>query len=173
MQREYEDNQGEKQSLQLAAIVIHACIPAGQSSSQSSCNTAMAGTVSSHSYIVLRDQPKEYPCGSLVELKEGEYCHHGHSWQNLARSLLTSTKQTPILQDSDLAPLTEQECLILDALPSCAARFAVYSTPGKLEWGVGLKVGDTVLARLPGGKEEYTTAIIRWIGNFCGLLVWH
>ena len=131
----------------------------------------MAGNISSHSYIVLRDQPKEYHCGSLVELKEGEYCHHGHSWQNLARSLLTSTKQTPILQDSDLAPLIEEECVILDALPSCATRFAVYSTPGKLEWGVGLKVGDIVLAQLPdsnGGKEEYTTAIISWIGNIYG-----
>ena len=54
--------------------------------------------------------------------------------------------------------------MILDAIPNRAARYAVYST---LEWGVGLKVGDTVLARLPdsnGGKEEYTTAIIRWIG---------
>ena len=73
--------------------------------------------------------------------------------------------------DSDLAPLTEEECVILDALPN-SARFAVYSTPGKLEWGVGLKEGDTVLARLPdsnGGKEEYTTAIIGWIGEVtCG-----
>ena len=57
--------------------------------------------------------------------------------------------------------------MILDAIPNSAARFAEYSTPGKLEWGVGLKVGDTVLARLPdsnGGKEEFTTAIIRWFG---------
>ena len=70
-------------------------------------------------------------------------------------------------RDSDLAPLTEEECVILDAISNRAARYAVYSTPGKLEWGVGLKVGDTVLAQLPnsnGGKEEYTTAIIRWIG---------
>jgi hypothetical protein len=52
-------------------------------------------------------------------------------------------------------------------------RYAVYSTLGKLEWGVGLKVGDAVLAQLPGRNEcgssgrkhkEYSTAIIRWIG---------
>jgi hypothetical protein len=72
-----------------------------------------------------------------------------------------------------LAPLTEDECRILDAIFFSDDRYAVYSTPGKLEWGVGLKVGETVLAQLPGGNEcgsfgrkhkEYSTAIIRWIG---------
>ena len=75
------------------------------------------------------------------------------------------------MSDTDLAPLTDEQCLILDTIGSPAARYAVYSTPGKLEWGVGLKVGDTVLARLPdrsgrgsslGWQEEYTTATIRW-----------
>jgi hypothetical protein len=81
--------------------------------------------------------------------------------------------QPESIPDSDLAPLTEDECRILDAIPTSDVRYAVYSTPGKLEWGVGLKVGDTVLAQLPdrsgrgssgGGQEEYSTAIIRWIG---------
>ena len=31
--------------------------------------------------------------------------------------------------------LTEGECAILDSIRNSAARFAVYSTPGKLEWG--------------------------------------
>ena len=129
----------------------------------------MAG-IASHSYIVLRDQSKEYPCGSLVELKEGEYCHHGHA------TLLRKTRSSTTLRDSDLAPLTVEECVILDALPNSAARFAVYSTPGKLEWGVRLKVGDNVLAQLPdsnGGKEEYITAIIRWIGEIHGGLYYY
>jgi hypothetical protein len=81
--------------------------------------------------------------------------------------------QPKSIPDSDLAPLTEDECRILDAIPTSDDRYTVYSTPGKLEWGVGLKVGDTVLAQLPdrsgrgssgGGQEEYSTAIIRWIG---------
>ena len=82
--------------------------------------------------------------------------------------MLRSTLRNKTVGDSDLVPLTEEECVILDGIPNNAARFAVYSTPGKLEWGVGLKVGDTVLAQLPdsnGGKEKYTTAIIRWIGK--------
>ena len=82
----------------------------------------------------------------------------------------------------DLAGLTEEECVLLDAVGyDDGARYAVYSTPGKLQWGVGLQVGDTVLARLPeerrreergsgrgstqGGGEEYATAIIRWKGE--------
>ena len=56
-----------------------------------------------------------------------------------------------------------------------AAAYTVYSTPGLLTWGVGLKVGDTVLARLPdksgrghsagAQQDQYATAIIRWIGR--------
>ena len=115
----------------------------------------MAGL--SHSYSVLRDQREGHRRGDLVEWSEDGYQYHTHS-------IRFPPPPNRTVGDSDLAPLTKEECVILDALP---ARFAVYSTPGKLEWGVGLKVGDTVLARLPdsnGGKEEYTTAIIRWIG---------
>ena len=119
----------------------------------------MAGL--SHSYLVLRDQREGYSRGDLVEWSEDGYEYHSHS-------IVFPPPPNRTVGDSDLAPLTEEECVILDAIPICAARFAVYSTPGKLEWGVGLKVGDTVLARLPdsnGGKEEYTTAIIRWTGG--------
>ncbi len=58
------------------------------------------------------------------------------------------------LDSAEVAILTEEECLILDAVDSDADQYAMYSAPGKLAWGVGLKVGDTVLARLPpkGGR---------------------
>ena len=125
---------------------------------------SMAGlSHSSCSYLVLRDQREGYCRGDLVEWSEDGYKYHSH----FGFSLSNRTVGDSYLAHS-LAPLTEEECVILDALPNSVARFTVYSTPGKLEWGVGLKVGDTVLARLPnsnGGKEEYTTAIIRWIGN--------
>ena len=118
----------------------------------------MAGL--SHSYLVLRDQRREgYLRGDLVEWSEDGYEYH---------SLPLFPPLNRTVGDSDLAHLTKEECVILDGIHDRASRFAVYSTPGKLEWGVGLKVGDTVLARLPdsnGGKEEYTTAIIRWIGD--------
>ncbi len=64
-----------------------------------------------------------------------------------------------------------------NGIRSDADRYEVYSTPGKLEWGKSLKVGDNVLARLPehstsdgGQQHQYTTAIIRWCGrkNYLG-----
>ena len=81
----------------------------------------------------------------------------------------------------DLAGLTEEECFLLDGVGNDdTVRYAVYSTPGKLQWGVGLQVGETVLARIPegrsrekgrcrpGSREEYSTAIIRWKGTMHG-----
>ena len=75
------------------------------------------------------------------------------------------------IADSDLAPLDEVQCVILDAI---VPAYTVYSTPGLLEWGVRLKVGDIVLAQLPDRRgrgtyssdqwNQYTTAVIRWIG---------
>ena len=118
----------------------------------------MAGL--SHSYyLVLRDQREGYRRGDLVEWREGGYVYHTHF-------LPFFLPRNRTVGDSDLAHLTEEECVILDAISNKAARFAVYSTPVKLEWGVGLKVGDAVLAQLPiSGGKEYTTAIIRWIGE--------
>ena len=76
------------------------------------------------------------------------------------------------LSSDEVAALTEEECHILDAILYDADRYTVYSTPGKLAWGVGLKVGDIVLARLlpkggcGGGQQDlYTAAIIRWCGH--------
>ena len=123
---------------------------------------------------MLRDQLGGHRRGDLVVWSEDGYEYHSHFRRFCLRRLPPRNRT---VADSDLAPLTEEECRILDAIPnSGAARFAVYSTPGKLEWGVGLKVGDTVLARLPdsnanGEKEEYTTASIRWIGVTADLFI--
>ncbi len=40
------------------------------------------------------------------------------------------------------------ECDLLYGIVSAADRYDAYSTPGKMEWGRSLKVGDTVLAQL-------------------------
>ena len=120
-----------------------------------------------HSYIVRRDQLGGFPLGALVEWKEDGYNYHSHSGAvDLSLAGIHSA-----ISKLDLAALTEKECLILDAISSEAIRFAVHSTPGKLKWAVGLKIGATVLARLPeksdgssGGKDVYATAVIKWIG---------
>ena len=124
---------------------------------------------SSNSYILLRDISEYYPRGILLELnKDGSYGCPPHG-------VYLSRPTIPCINDGDLAPLSEEECCLLYGISSDADRYDVYSTPGKLEWGRSLKVGDTVLARLPGvrrrssfdgeQKYQYTTAIIRWCGR--------
>ena len=125
-----------------------------------------------HSFIVLKDQ-RESSCkrGALVvSVADGKYQEHSHYATDL------SDGKTRI-DDSDLIPLTEEECILLDAVFTPSSRYAVYTTPGKLEWGAGLKVGDTVLAQLPNKnvrhssdsnldkQKEYATSVIRWISE--------
>ena len=121
-----------------------------------------------HSYIVLRNT-QGFRRGEIVERdSRGLYNYHGH---HLVR--ISSFPQR--LSAQDVAPLTEEECKILDGIGDRATRYTVYSTPGLLAWGVGLKVGDTVLARLPdksgrghsagAQQDQYATAIIRWTGQ--------
>ncbi len=127
-----------------------------------------------HCYILLRDKPGGYPRGKLLELnKDGSYYRrHIHS------DITTRVWLRQIIRcdnDGDVAPLSEVECDLLHGISSAADRYEVYTTPGKLEWGRSLKVGDSVLARLPGLSEhgssdgeqqhQYATAIIRWYGN--------
>ncbi len=126
----------------------------------------MAYRSTPHSYILLRDKSEGYPCGALLELnKDGSYRWHIHTINYRPGTIRCDN-------DGDVAPLSEVECDLLDGIDSDADRYEVYSTPGKLEWGRSLKVGDAVLARLPslsehgssegGQQHQYTTAIIRW-----------
>ena len=126
----------------------------------------MASISTQHSYIVLRHQNESFRRGILVELgSDGRYHYHSH------RVRPTYWTDDTRIAESDLAPLDEEQCVILDGIGSVDVCYTVYSTPGLLEWGVGLKVGDTVLAQLPNrsgrgssGGDRYTTAIIHWIG---------
>ena len=114
-----------------------------------------------HSYLLLRANVNNR--GALMEegYSTGNFIDHSH---------LRGVSDTIIcLSEREIASLTEEQCHLLDAIEEDADRYAVYSSPGKLVWGVGLKVGDAVLARLP-GEEKYTAAIIRAIGvdDKCG-----
>ncbi len=135
----------------------------------------MADT-SPHSYILLREISEEFPRGTLLQLKEdGSYEEHSHT------AHIYHVNQPETIRcdnDGDVAPLSGVECCLLDGISSEDDRYDIYSTPGKLEWGRSLKVGDTVLARLPGlrrcgssdggQQHHYTTAIIRWCGRMRG-----
>ncbi len=124
---------------------------------------------STHSYILLRDKSEDCPRGALLKLnKNGSYRRHTHWGYKLPETIRCDN-------DGDVAPLSEDECYLLDGIHSDADRNEVYITPGKLEWGRSLKVRDTVLAQLAGliehgssdgeQQHQYTTAIIRWCGK--------
>ncbi len=134
-----------------------------------------------HSYLLLKDKHRLYPRGSLlIQKRGGIYESQSHHFTLSSRSPGKITDNC-FGFDDDVAPLTQEEYHLLDAILSPATRFAVYSTPGKLAWGVGLKMGDTVLARLPPKsgrgsppadrlspqqlqREEFSMAVIRWSG---------
>ena len=121
-----------------------------------------------HSYILLKDKGR-YTRGCLLQSQSnGSYDYHNHD--------RCPPPLPPFRCSADeVAALNKEECVVLDGIGSVAERYTVYSTPGKLKWGCGLKVGDTVLAQLPGGsgrgssgggqQHQYTTAIIRWCGK--------
>ena len=123
--------------------------------------------VSVHSYIVLRET-QGFSCGDIVARNSsGHHRYHGHNSRRRSE-----TSNPPRLSTKNMTPLTEEECLILDAIDDLSNRYK--ATSGLLKWGVGLKVGDTVLARLPdksgrgysagAQQDQYATAIIRWTG---------
>ncbi len=103
-------------------------------------------------------------------LINGQYRHHSHS--------ASTTRGLIPLRSKEVVPLTEKECRILGAISYRVNRYTVYNTPGKLAWGVGLKVGDTVLTKLSslslpywarssggGGQKDFNiAATIRWCG---------
>ena len=99
-----------------------------------------------------------YNRGALMEenIYEEGYGGHSHLWGVDDSSIN--------LNDEEIASLTEEQCRLLDAIEEDADRYAVYNCPGKLVWGVGLKVEDVVLARLPGEEEKCIAAVIRAIG---------
>ncbi len=128
----------------------------------------MAYRSTPHCYILLRDILLRDISKNII--KDGSYTWHTHrNWLSLV----------PIRcdNDGDVAPLSEVECDLLVSIGSDAGRYEVYNTPGKLEWGRSLKVGDPVLAQLPDDssdehdssdgelQHQYTTAIIRWCGK--------
>ena len=111
-------------------------------------------SAASHSYLVLKED-LALPRGSLVEWRAGSYYEHSHLWY-------TDLEGVSFKPD-DLHPLTEEECVLLDAIEyPVDDRYAAHNA---LAWGVGLKVGDIVMARLQrGGNTLHSNGVVRSIG---------
>ena len=107
--------------------------------------------------ILLKDKASGFPPGRIVKLESDG--PQSSIWK------MPHVKQPISLHSDELASLTPEEYHILDSIPHAIDRYAVFSTPGKLAWGLGLQLGDVVLARLTEQKGQLTAAIITWHGD--------
>ena len=119
-----------------------------------------------HSCILLKDGDRLRRGTLLQLLHDDSYCCHTHTSNAALSTIRCST--------NDVAALSKEECVVLDGIGSAANRYTFYSTPGKLKWGSGLKVGDTVLVRVSVMNKQCSStatqyklavAIIRWCGQ--------
>ena len=116
----------------------------------------------SHSFLLLKDHDNGFPQGALLRLCRGNrYQPHSHSAPYFPRAIT--------LPPENVAPLTEDECWLLDSIPR-KDRHSRYMVPGFLKWACGLKVGDTVMGKVqPIDESEdedlYARAVVRWIGR--------
>jgi len=70
--------------------------------------------------------------------------------------------------ENDIAPLSDKEFLLLQAVQSQGARYEVFIAGNKLEWGCGLKRGDPVYVSVPGLTvipNKRAAAAIRYVGG--------
>ena len=70
--------------------------------------------------------------------------------------------------EQDIAPLGDKEFLLLEAIQTPAARYEVFVSGEKLDWGYDLKPGDTVYVSIPGltvRPNQRAAAVIRFIGG--------
>ena len=110
--------------------------------------------LSAHSFLLLKDKPP----GSLVV---GSYCGHTHLWYARLESVDLSA--------NEVVPLTEDECVLLDAIGNRTDAevgdcYTVYNTPGKLAWGVGLMKslqGYLVPGCQATGHRNHCLAVVR------------
>ena len=68
----------------------------------------------------------------------------------------------------DIAPLSDKEFLLLEAIQTPAARYEVFISGEKLDWGCNLKPGDTVYVNIPSLTVLPTcraAAVIRYVGG--------
>lgn len=130
------------------------------SSSSSSPSPSPPPSPPPHSYIALIKKGK-YDRGSLMKLKKnGDFREHSH-W--------TSKPTAGIeLNDDEVGPLTEKQCKLLDAIEEASNRYELYKSE-RLLWGLKLKKGDLVLAKLPSSGSSHVPSIVRWAGmTDCG-----
>lgn len=70
--------------------------------------------------------------------------------------------------ETDVAPLSDKDFLLLEAIHTPSSRYAVFIVGNKLEWGCTLKPGDPVYVSIPAPTviQNYrAAAVVRYVGG--------
>ena len=110
---------------------------------------------------VLRGELVEpIPGDELAPRTEGQKPYNYH-WKKDPAVLL-------YCHEEDIAPLSDKEFLLLEAIQTPAARYEVFISGEKLDWGCNLKPGDTVYVNIPSLtvlSSCRAAAVIRYVGG--------
>lgn len=110
--------------------------------------------------------------GELLELIPGDALVPRNEGQNFQKPYNYRLVKDPSValycSEYDVAPLSEKEFLLLEAVQSQSARYEVFIAGNKLEWGCGLKPGDPVYVSVPGPTvipNCHAAAVVRSVGG--------
>ena len=121
-------------------------------------------------YMLLK-KDSIYTRGTLL-VRDEESAENYRKLNNARHTAVVSFKSNEIM------PVSREEYELLGSIDSPDECYSTYFTPGKLAWGLALKVGDCVHVRLPDRKKRsdsntslhlnfprYCAAVVRWIGE--------
>lgn len=106
--------------------------------------------------------------GELLELIPGDAIvprPEGQSYQKPFNYRLVKDPSVAVYcSETDGAPLSDKEVLLLEAIHSPSSRYEVFIGGNKLEWGCTLRPGDPVYVSIP-YPECHAAAVIRYVGG--------
>ena len=106
---------------------------------------------------------EQIPGDALVPRTEGQNVLKPYNYR-----LVKDPAVAVYCSENDIAPLSDKEFLLLEAIQSVSARYEVFIVGNKVEWGCGLKPGDPVYVSIPGATvtpNQRAAAVIRYIGG--------
>ena len=110
--------------------------------------------------------------GELLEQIPGDALVPRSEGQNVLKPFNYRLVKDPSVavycSETDVAPLSDKEFLLLEAIQSQITRYDVFIVGNKVEWGCGLKRGDRVYVSIPGPiviSNQRAASVIRYVGG--------
>jgi len=106
---------------------------------------------------------EQIPGDAIVPRSEGQNFQKPYNYR-----LVKDPAVALYCSETDIAPLSDKEFLLLEAIQSQLTRYEVFILGNKLEWGCHLKPGDPVYVSIPGLTvipHHRAAAVIRYVGG--------